>query len=131
MKNLLLNGIVLILFLSCGNKEDVEKKGSECLSKARTAFSASNFAKARSFVEELREKHPLALNAREEGILLMDSINLFEAKIKVDRSLNILMDNSLPENLRDSTLFDKEEAEQRMRFYTKKLEHDKQMAKKH
>ena len=99
--------------------------------KARAAFSASNFAKARSLVEELREKHPLALNAREEGILLMDSINLFEAKFKVDSSSRILMDNSLPENLRDSTLLDKEEAEQRMRFYTKKLEHDKQEVKKH
>ena len=58
----------------------MEQKGQAYLMLSRQALSEKNFTTAREKVNLLRKECELALYAREEGILLMDSINLFEAE---------------------------------------------------
>ncbi|MEG1581202.1 MAG: hypothetical protein RR386_08080 [Bacteroidaceae bacterium] len=125
MKKLLIKSTVLLLTVSCGNAPDIEQNGYDCLRQARTSLGANDFKIARRHIETLRNDFPLALNAREEGILLLDSIYLFEAQMNLNYAIRLLRDKSLPKALRDSTLMRKDEAEQKMNFFSKKLEHDK------
>ena len=72
----------------------------------------------------------MAFNAREEGILLLDSIEISQAKYDLENATKMLelSDNAIN---KDSMMFAKEEAEQKIKFYTKKLTHDKKNFKRH
>ena len=59
----------------------------------------------------------MALSAREEGILLMDSINLFEA----EEQFRTACEDSTAASARESI----EDLQQKICFYQRKLEHDK------
>ena len=100
------------------------------LSKARDYLGFERFKEARAAIDSLRDKSPRAFNAREEGILLLDSIDLFEARKDLEKTEKALALNPKGD-LKDSLDFDKEEAQQKITFFTKKLAHDKANFKKH
>ena len=80
--------LLLLLLVSCGSKDngnsaDIEQQGQQWLNKARTALSDSNYALARQCIDSLRTRSAEAFNAREEGILLLDSIELAEARVEL------------------------------------------------
>ena len=91
----------------------MEQKGQAYLMLSRQALSEKNFTTAREKVNLLRKECELALSAREEGILLMDSINLFEFRTACE--------DSTAASARESI----EDLQQKICFYQRKLEHDK------
>lgn len=95
----------------------MEQKGQAYLMLSRQALSEKNFTTAREKVNLLRKECELALSAREEGILLMDSINLFEA----EEQFRTTCEDSTAASARESI----EDLQQKICFYQRKLEHDK------
>ncbi len=95
----------------------MEQKGQAYLMLSRQALSEKNFTTAREKVNLLRKECELALSAREEGILLMDSINLFEA----EEQFLTACEDSTAASARESI----EDLQQKICFYQRKLEHDK------
>lgn len=95
----------------------MEQKGQAYLMLSRQALSEKNFTTAREKVNLLRKECELALSAREEGILLMDSINLFEA----EEQFRTACEDSTVASARESI----EDLQQKICFYQRKLEHDK------
>lgn len=95
----------------------MEQKGQAYLMLSRQALSEKNFTTAREKVNLLRKECELALSAREEGILLMDSINLFEA----EEQFRTACEDSTAASARKSI----EDLQQKICFYQRKLEHDK------
>lgn len=95
----------------------MEQKGQAYLMLSRQALSEKNFTTAREKVNLLRKECELALSAREEGILLMDSINLFEA----EEQFRTAYEDSTAASARESI----EDLQQKICFYQRKLEHDK------
>ena len=114
---------------SC-TQNDQESGGYECLAKSRAYLADNNHKEARNLIDSLRNGYPMAFNAREEGILLLDSIEISQAKYDLENATKRLelSDNAIN---KDSMLFVKEEAEQKIKFYTKKLTHDKKNFKRH
>lgn len=95
----------------------MEQKGQAYLMLSRQALSEKNFTTAREKVNLLRKECELALSAREEGILLMDSINLFEA----EEQFRTACEDSTTASAREFI----EDLQQKICFYQRKLEHDK------
>lgn len=95
----------------------MEQKGQAYLMLSRQALSEKDFTTAREKVNLLRKECELALSAREEGILLMDSINLFEA----EEQFQTACEDSTAASARESI----EDLQQKICFYQRKLEHDK------
>lgn len=95
----------------------MEQKGQAYLMLSRQALSEKNFTTAREKVNLLRKECELALSAREEGILLMDSINLFEAEEQFRTACEDFTAASARESIED--------LQQKICFYQRKLEHDK------
>ena len=95
----------------------MEQKGQAYLMLSRQALSEKNFTTAREKVNLLRKECELALSAREEGILLMDSINLFEA----EEQFRTACEDSTAASAREAI----EDLQQKICFYQRKLEHDK------
>lgn len=115
---------------ACKPKEDPEAAGQACLAEARACTDSGRYGEARAAIDSMRVNSPLAFNAREEGILLLDSIDLAEARKNLGKADSALALNPAGKD-RDSILFDKEEAAQRIAFFTKKLAHDKANFKRH
>lgn len=112
-------------------RAEMEVQGSQSLNLARTLMAEGNFTAARDTLVQMRENYPLALNAREEGILLMDSIDLGEAQMllaEVDRLLQTVGANT---SLHDSLQSEYEELHQKVKFFQRKLRHDKENTRKH
>ena len=58
------------------------------LSEARAALQAKDYNAARDTIMSLRKRFPTAIEARKQGILLLDSVELFAAEdslAKADR----------------------------------------------
>ena len=92
-----------------------EAEGRVLLEEARRALEREQFADARGAIRTLRDSFPLALSARTAAILLDDSISLAEAR----RQLGAVPTDSA-ERLKELAL--------KVKFYTRKLEHDKKVA---
>lgn len=86
-----------------------EQRAERYIVQARAAMEREDFNTARQLVKEMRDSCYLALDARERGLLLLDSIELSAA-------------------MKDSTVPD---YETRVKFYQKKLEYDIQNPRKH
>ena len=86
-----------------------EQLAQTYLSRARVEMSEGNYDAARNAIEEMRDTCRLAFDAREKGILLLDSIEL----------LNAEADKSKPDH------------DTRVEFYRKKLEYDLKSPQKH
>ncbi len=123
--------ILLASAAGCKDKNDVESAGQTCLSDARVALSINDFRKAKSCIDRLRKEYPLALNAREEGILLLDSIDLAEARIQLKESERQANRPNLSNIERDTLGINLDRAQQKVKFFLKKLEHDKAAIKRH
>lgn len=116
---------MLLLLASCSSKGDPkmsrqrqeqEARAQTCLATARAQMRQGQAAKAKNTVISLREQCPMALTARAEGILLMDSIEMALTQ----------------QELRELSQADSVKAEEvaalqaRLAFYKRKLEHDLQ-----
>lgn len=123
--------ILLASAAGCKDKNDVEAAGQTCLSDARVALSINDFRKAKSCIDRLRKEYPLALNAREEGILLLDSIDLAEARVQLKESERQANRPNLSNIERDTLGINLDRAQQKVKFFLKKLEHDKAAIKRH
>jgi hypothetical protein len=124
-------GLMMASFLSCGQKNNAEAGGQTCLKEARAALSANNFAEAKMHIEKMRKDFPMALNAREEGILLLDSVNLAEARKQLEAWQAKMDEPGLSRVSQDTLNFNLDEAQQKVRFFEKKIEHDKAGLKHH
>ncbi|MGM9621515.1 MAG: hypothetical protein ACI3X4_08700 [Bacteroidaceae bacterium] len=62
------------MLTSCDSGE--EEKAQQMLQEARAALRHRQYSEARDSIFSLRQKHPTAIDARRQGILLLDSIEL-------------------------------------------------------
>lgn len=90
-------------------REQDEDAARTFLEQARQEFSEGRYDDARRTISVMRDSCRYALNAREQGILLLDSIELFQVR-------------------NDTAAADRDVKE---RFYLKKLEHDRKGMKSH
>lgn len=67
-------------FLLASCAEDVEKAAGRFLSAARTAYAAGRFDEAKAQIDSIKVVCPKAFEARKEGIALMRSVELAEAR---------------------------------------------------
>lgn len=91
------------------HREHDEKLASEYLERARTAMDERDYDEARRLIKEMRDTCYLALDAREQALLLLDSVELF----------NAMDDKTQPDH------------DTRVQFYQKKLEYDRQTPRQH
>ena len=140
MKKILTIAIVSLIFCgySCSNekksgmsetRQEMEIEGQNCLKSAREALDNQDFTSARENIEKMRTEYPLALNAREEGIILMDSINLLEAEAQI-KTIDKIIREGNSKNI-DSLKIEFDDLFQKAKFYKRKLEHDKKNSKTH
>ena len=94
-------------------------------------MQANDFAGAKQQIERLRKEFPLALNAREQGILLLDSIDLAEARVQLTECEQAAAQPDLDNIARDTLNFNLDRAQQKVKFFLKKLDHDRENIKKH
>lgn len=97
-----------VLLAGCHSEEPKQSKARQkdeaaaalMMAEARQALAVDSTTLARSIIKDMRRKHPLALTARKQSILLMDSVDMLEARLTGDAD--------------------------RLKFYTRKLKYDKQ-----
>lgn len=93
IKSLILSAFAILVLCACSEKDKktdwsekrqlMETRAQEMLSGARQALIRQDFEKAKNTIEAMRTQCNLALEARQQGILLMDSIYLQEAVNKM------------------------------------------------
>ena len=66
--------LLLVMLSACASNE--EREAQQMLQQARSALRHRPYSEARDSILSLRQKHPNASNARKQGILLLDSIEL-------------------------------------------------------
>lgn len=111
-------------------RAEMEVLGAESISKARALLAQGNFTAARDTILQMRVNYPLALNAREEGILLMDSIDMGEAQTQLASIDTQLHAADTAGALRDSLQQVYEDLHQKVKFFQRKLRYDKEKARK-
>lgn len=81
MKNILYIVLSLAAACACNPKgSDAESEAGRMLGTARHLMKAQDYKAARDTVESMRKRFPTAFDARTEGIIVMDSIELLEAQ---------------------------------------------------
>lgn len=101
------------------NRKIMEQEAQRKLQTARVFMQKEDFAQAKKTIEAMRKKDYLAITARKEGILLMDSICLQEAKMQLTKTDSL-------QQVRKASDTQLEEACQKVQFYERKLQFDKQ-----
>ena len=96
----------------------MEKDAAVCMKNAREQFAAGNFEQARETIVQMREKFPQAITARKQAILLMDSVELEEAREELAHTDSLLRTQSVG----NADILD--EACKKVEFYGRKLKHD-------
>ena len=66
--------LLLVMLSACASNE--EREAQQMLQQARSALRHRLYSEATDSILSLRKKHPTAINARKQGILLLDSIEL-------------------------------------------------------
>lgn len=124
MKKIGLLFVSCLLLVGCGNalteREKAELGGAQLINQAREAFVGSDYTTAVVLIDSIRNAFPLALNAREEGILLKDSVLLEQAREELRKAKDIAGDS-----------IDMEELHMKVTFYERKLQHDMEQKKTH
>ncbi|MBB3703099.1 hypothetical protein [Alloprevotella rava] len=97
------------------------------MNRSRAQLTAKKYDEAERTIKELRKKYPLALTAREEAILLLDSVHLARSSkelmlIDIDCE-NVADVDSLRRELEDVVM--------QKNFYMRKLKYDKTRIKRH
>lgn len=112
------------LLVGCGNvlteREKAELGGAQLINQAREAFVTADYNTAVELIDSIRDAYPLALNAREEGILLKDSVLLEQAREEFRNAKEIAGDS-----------IDMEELRMKVTFYERKLQHDLEQKQTH
>lgn len=76
MKKLIVLACATLTFMACGS--DVEKKATEKLTAARTAFEHGDYNEAKLQIDSIKILYPKAFETRKEGIKLMQQVELKE-----------------------------------------------------
>ena len=136
----------VFVLMSCGKKEEKaddtthysqarlqdEEGGAIYLDSIRTSILGKDWAKGKEQIERLRQKYPLALDAREQALLLWDSICWMEAEaelIRVDAWLQPGGGSQIASKTEcDSMRATFDELFRRVEFYKRKLVYDKRKA---
>ncbi len=118
--------IVMLGLVACGSKQDVRlaasiEAGRALIEEARGAYQRGEYDLAVELIDSVRSAHPRAMNAREDGILLKDSVELAKAELELKRLAD--------DNNHDAELW--EEAERKIKFFARKLQYDKEQRKAH
>lgn len=109
-----------------------EAKAVEVLQAARTALQQKDYDKARLQLRSLRKVSPLALNGREAGILLMDSVEMASTADQLRVADSLVQAQTQERGAPSSQAkarFD--ELCQQAKFYHRKLQHDIEQRKHH
>ncbi len=123
--------LVCLLLTSCNlfskkenayseEREKMETEGQKYLTAAREALRTYDFDKAKAQIKALRDKCPRAITARQQGILLSDSIELTQAQKELQRTDSLLQ---IRKTIELEAAF--EELCEKVKFYHRKLQHDK------
>lgn len=131
MKHLLFLLILSLPLASCSKKEGnsewsenrtrMEAEAQLYLADCRKVLKQNRFDEAREIIEKLRRECNLALSARQDAILLEDSVELQRALLDMVHTDSLLQAHpEKPDSLREVL----DEANRRIRFYKRKLEHD-------
>lgn len=132
MKHFLLALAVGLSVTACKNEPSPEDIGNDYLSRARVQLKASNYDAAREEIKRLREEVPRAFNAREAGILLMDSINLAEAQEELRRIDSVMRVTPEADKVGFDTMSNHfDNACQKVKFYQRKLQLDRKKREQH
>lgn len=115
----------ILLLSGCGDnpqtdRECAEEYGAVLLQQARNAFQDADFMHAIVLIDSIRATYPLAMEAREQGILLKDSVLLEEARTELNKAVEA---NAGTEQI--------EELQMKVKFYIKKLQHDIEQRQSH
>ena len=76
IKHTLAAALTLLLVMLSARASNEEREAQQMLQQARSALRHRLYSEARDSILSLRKKHPTAINARKQGILLLDSIEL-------------------------------------------------------
>ena len=106
-------------------RNKMETKAQARLSMARTKLAQMQCAEAKAIVIKMRKDCYLALSARKEGILLMDSIDIQQAKLELSKA-----DSLMQKQHSISTSDDFDEACRKVQFYERKLQYDSRSTNK-
>ena len=124
----------VLLACSCGRSDgtaDLERQGQRWLDLARASLRDADYPLARTYVDSLRVRCPLALNAREEAIILLDSINLAEACEQLGEADFLARQTGIDYLARDSFETRLDRAQAKVRFFERKMQYDKEHKEKH
>lgn len=106
-------------------RNKMETEAQARLSMARTKLAQMQCAEAKAIVIKMRKDCYLALSARKEGILLMDSIDIQQAKLELSKA-----DSLMQKQHSVSTSDDFDEACRKVQFYERKLQYDSRSTNK-
>lgn len=106
-------------------RNKMETEAQARLSMARTKLAQMQCAEAKAIVIKMRKDCYLALSARKEGILLMDSIDIQQAKLELSKA-----DSMMQKQHSISTSDDFDEACRKVQFYERKLQYDSRSTNK-
>ena len=103
-----------------------ESAAQAVLDTVRLAFRAGDFETARNEVKSIRTRFPHALNSREDAILLLDSIEMYEAADRV-----AMLDATGRVETDESVAVERAKAADKVQFFSDKLAHDRAARKQH
>lgn len=106
-------------------RNKMETEAQARLSMARTKLAQMQCAEAKAIVIKMRKDCYLALSARKEGILLMDSIDIQQAKLELSKA-----DSLMQKQHSISTSDDFDEVCRKVQFYERKLQYDSRSTNK-
>jgi outer membrane protein assembly factor BamD (BamD/ComL family) len=95
-------------------RQEANQQGGALIEQARAAYHHEKYDEAIELIDSIRHAYPTAMNAREEGILLKDSIEIAKAEVE----LQTLMQQGI------TTGEDVEEAQRKIKYFVRKLSHD-------
>lgn len=109
-----------------------ESAGRAALARARQQLTTQHYDSARATIRTMRRAHPHALTAREDGILLMDSIDLAATRTAIAQLEKAPHSPDVPDaHSRRQGSAALPELYRRLRFYERKLQHDHRQRKSH
>lgn len=79
-KHILLLTLLPLLLIACDGQTAADKAAARMLGDARFCLRHGHYAAARDTIFSLRRRYPTAIEARRQGILLLDSIELTAAR---------------------------------------------------
>lgn len=106
-------------------RNKMETEAQARLYMARAKLAQMQCAEAKAIVIKMRKDCYLALSARKEGILLMDSIDIQQAKLELSKA-----DSLMQKQHSISTSDDFDEACRKVQFYERKLQYDSRSTNK-